>query len=239
MTIGYYILLIVSALVGGIAGWWLPEAFREKVRYFLAFGAAFIMSIVFFELLPALPYHGQRDIGLFVLLGFVSQFFLSRFSSGLEHSHVHLHLPTGRWKVLYMGLLLHAFIEGFPLHVGETEHAHMLSASTHSLLWAIIMHKIPAALVLGALLRGSTMTLTAFAVALSIFALSTPLGALLSQRFPHHWQLYLFAIVTGLLLQISTTILYEIDQEDHHHPDSIVTLFIFAGIALGLLFHHF
>jgi len=106
MTFGYYILLILSALVGGLAGWLLPDRLRQKVRYFLAFGAAFIMSIVFFELLPALPYHGQRDIGFFVLLGFVSQFFLSRFSSGLEHSHVHLHLPPGRWKVLYFGSAL-------------------------------------------------------------------------------------------------------------------------------------
>jgi|GEM_PF-5523271 len=83
------------------------------------------------------------------------------------------------------------------------------------------------------------MSLRTFAVSVTLFALSTPIGAALSQLFLHNWQVYLFAIVTGLLLQISTTILYEIDQEDHHHPDSIVTLCIFAGIALGLLFHHF
>ena len=75
---------------------------------------------------------------------------------------------------------------------------------------------------------------------LLIFAFSAPLGTLVSnylgtaliEQYAHFFD-YVLAMVVGIFLHISTTILFESD--DHHHFDFIKLLVIVAGFATTIV----
>lgn len=190
----------------------------------LSFSGAFLLGLTLFELLPEAYESGNPKItGAFIALGILLQLVLEYFSKGAEHGHVHL--ATGRkfpWLLLG-SLCLHAFIEGFPL------------SQNANFMWGIVVHKIPVALILGTFLLNSGLSSKACWGFIFLFALMTPLGALLggisdiSAVYP-----YLVAVVIGVVLHVATVILFE-SSEGHSLPWRKLVVII-VGMALGYLF---
>jgi len=111
--------------------------------------------------------------------------------------------------------------------------------SNYSLLTGIILHHIPVAFALMSMLVASD-TKKAFAVFyLILFASMAPLGSLtsqmLSEKFLLNAAVYfdrMMAIVIGIFLHISTTILFE---SNNTHRFNLYKLFVIvcgAGVAL-------
>jgi zinc transporter ZupT len=179
-----------------------------------------------------------------MLGGFFLQLLLEQFSSGVEHGHIHSqqHLRTGTIVSIMFGLCVHAFFEGIPLqdydHFHEEIHEH--SQSSGHFLYAIVLHKAPAAFALVLLLLLSNVSRIGVIICLLIFAGMTPLGALVASFFElSTMQLrILIAVVVGSFLHIATTILFEMDSTDHHQISFQKMLAIGIGLGIAVLTIH-
>jgi zinc and cadmium transporter len=173
-----------------------------------------------------------HQAGIWVLAGFMVQIMLEVLSKGMEHGHAHaLHgkqLPFA----LFIGLGLHALLEGLPF---GGEHAH----EQHSLLAGVIIHKIPVAFILGTVLRGAGFTFFQGALAMFGFAAMAPLGGIISHFMEGQiievgeFNGIVQAILVGVFLHIATTIIFESDKG---HAFNITKLSaILAGFVLAFI----
>ena len=217
------IALLVSVLVG-VALVLVLKPGKNIVSLLLTFSGAYLLSITILKLFPEIYEHGGDSIGVFVILGLIFQLILDFFSKGADHGHLHtLDSDNIPWA-LFISLLIHAFIEGLPL----SGHDH------HDLLWAIVIHKVPIAMVLASLLVYFNSKKVYAIVFLSIFALMTPLGTILGSTIPllitYHVEIN--AIVAGVFLHIATIILFESSKDHKFNLYKFSALIIGVGLAL-------
>ena len=235
-----YLVLLSSIMAGALTVFWFRLEDRSHVKLMNAFTGAFLLSLTFLHLLPEL-YHEHHDhghghgggsdqllIGSLILAGFFIQIVLDTFSMGVEHGHSHA-LP-GRVPVgVLAGLCLHAFVEALALGQADTHHD---PASRRMLLWSIVLHNYPVSMALLATLLHSGMSRRNALGFLGLFAAMAPLGMILSSQteLAHHSR-EMMAIVIGIFMHVSTTILFE--SSDGHRFNAAKTLAIILGTALG------
>jgi zinc transporter ZupT len=214
-----YIILILAVFTGVFAAGYFTND-KKWIQLFLSFSGAYLLSITVLHLLPEVYKESQKNIGLFILLGIVIQTVLEFFSRGAEHGHVHGHEKDVSW-MLFISLSIHAFLEGMPL--GFDGHSQ--------LLWAIVIHKVPVAVILFIFLKNTSMSKTGIYIFISFFALMSPLGSFLVGKIPSLliYQKEITAVIIGVFLHISTAILFE--SSDNHH----FNLRKFIAILLGFL----
>ncbi|MFZ6051237.1 ZIP family metal transporter [Halocola ammonii] len=198
----------------------------------LSFSGAFLLGLCVVHLLPTIFNSELQDPGLFILAGFFIQILLEYLSRGLEHGHIHHEDASGNipW-VLMISLSLHAFIEGMPFgHNHAHGHDHL-----DALLFGVVLHKAPVAIVLMTLFTQAKFSKVKSLVALLVFSLMAPLGAVsfgLFERSSHQLAEIAMpavtAVLVGILLHIATTILFE--TSDGHHFNR----WKFASIVLGV-----
>lgn len=220
-----YILLIASVLLGAALVLVIKPS-AKFTRLLLAFSGAYLLSVTILHLLPEV-YAQQADakkIGILILAGIVIQSILESFSKGAEHGHIHLHKKEHQFPwLLFISLCIHAFSDGLPIH---NHNGHQ-----HNLLWAVVVHKIPIAIVLTTFLLHASYKKTTIFLLLGVFALMSPLGVLLAQEssFIATHSAEVTAVIIGVFLHISTIILFE-STENHKFNFQK-----FAAIILGIL----
>ena len=183
----------------------IPALKIKDHRLLLSFSGAFLLGITLFELLPEVFDQGMPGKpGVFIAIGILLQIILEFFSRGAEHGHKHhTNAEKGFPLMLLISLGLHAFLEGIPLSVNQ------------GVLWAITVHKIPVALILGGFLLDSGLSRNTAWAFIIIFASMTPLGTWLgSLQVLQGVYPYLLALVIGMILHVSTIILFE-SSRDH------------------------
>lgn len=242
-----YILLILSVVVGAVLAQSLRRFASAHLNFGLAFGGAYLLGISVLHLLPEIYSigHSNTSVGIWILVGFLVQLFLEYLSGGLEHGHVHDHVHNERNYLLQilLGLCIHSFIEGLPLERYESFHQHAHGGEDHQgmhLVYAIMLHKIPAAFALTIFILKSEYSRNKTILVLSIFALSSPIGAFIGSMLDISIanMSILLAIVVGSFLHIATVILFE-NEDQHHHKFSWGKLiFILLGFGLALLSLH-
>ncbi len=215
-----YLLLFLSVAVGYFAALFLKKRELRNMEVFLAFSGAFLLSITVFELLPHVFEAPSKSIGVYIMLGILLQIFLEFFSKGAEHGHVHLHSEAKHFPwILFVSLSIHAFMEGFPI------------SEENNLLVAIIIHKIPVAIILSFffITAGYKKSTTLFF--LFFFALMTPLGSFISTHYHllNEYETPITAIVIGIFLHVSTTILFE-SSKNHKFNLSKMSAVILAVV---------
>jgi len=152
----------------------------------------------------------------------------------LEHGHLHTH--ENRIPVLpLVGLFIHAFIEGMPLGLDNIMHDHGHDHSANGLLWSVAFHKIPIALLVATALRSAGLKTWQVVLGILLFALSSPLGNAMGVGLELDPASFLpvLGLATGLLLHVSTTILFE--SAANHQFNAMKMLVVAIGIALSLL----
>ena len=233
--------LFIAAIVGGCSIY-IFGIDRINLKNLLIFAGAYLFSITVIHILPELfitSHHGI-DVGLAILTGFFFQHVLEYFTSGVEHGHMHHHGDGhhhGKLSStsLMVALCIHAFLEGsliaYPKVFGE-EH------QVGSLLFGVVLHKVPAALALMTVLscQYSSKRLTFFL--LSLFALSSPLGLLFGSYIEPIGMLstdgiiLLFGFVAGNFLHISTTIFIESSPDHSFGWKRTLVSLLGAGVAI-------
>ena len=225
ITIG---LLFASVIAGAI----VVELFKPKksknIQLLLTFSGAYLLSVSLLHLLPELFEHNTTpNIGLFILGGFLIQILLEYFSQGIEHGHFH----TGNiipFSVL-ISLCLHALLEGVPLGGHLHQHAH------NALLTGIVLHKMPVAIVLMTFFLQSNISKQKAYFYLLLFALMAPIGVFAGSFFTAlaNYHNEIMAMVIGIFLHISTTILFE--SSDGHKFSTQKILAIIVGAIIVML----
>ncbi len=217
-----YILLILSVVFGaGVV--FITKPNKQFVRLLLAFSGAYLLSVTILHLLPDVYSQTSnfKKIGILILAGILIQSILESFSKGAEHGHIHLHSDENKFPwLLFVSLCMHAFSEGLPIH-----------NSDDNLLWAIVVHKIPIAVVLTTFLLDAKYSKQSIFFFLVVFSLMSPLGLWLSDAIPtlQKYQTEITAFIIGVFLHISTIILFE-STENHKFNFQK-----FGAIFLGIL----
>ncbi len=220
-----YIFPIAAILIGFLIVIFLKPTDEKKLKLLLAFSGAFLLAITVFNLLPEVfeDHMYAKQTGIWIMGGILLQIFLEYFSKGAEHGHVHLSKERTQFPILlFLSLGIHALLEGFPLHHTE-----------NGLLIGIIIHKIPVAMILTTFLMQTKIRKVTIVTFLVLFALMTPLGSLIADNF-HVAQNYykqITALVIGIFLHISTTILFESNEGHSFNLTKLVVILIAISTA--------
>ena len=217
-----YILLITAVLLGSLLVLFIKPS-KQIVRLLLAFSGAYLLSVTVLHLLPDVYTVSSNStiVGVFILVGIILQSVLESFSKGAEHGHIHIHSDGKKFPtLLFVSLCLHAFSEGLPIHNAD-----------ENLLLAIVVHKIPIAIVLTSFLLETKYSKKIVFSFLFFFGLMSPLGVLLGDKIPFFtiYSTEITALIIGVFLHISTIILFE-STENHKF-----NLQKFIAILLGVL----
>ena len=216
------LLPIVSVVLGYLVVFMLKPKEPKHLKLLLAFSGAFLLSITVFHFLPEVYTNNSKHVGLFIMIGILLQIILEFFSKGAEHGHVHIskNATVFPW-LLFISLSIHSVLEGIPID-GHT-----------NLIYGIIIHKLPVAIILSTLFLASKMPKSKSLTFLLLFALMTPLGVFLSANVPFFDRYYteVSAIVIGIFLHISTTILFESNEGHKFNVTKLVTIISAVVIA--------
>lgn len=237
-----------------IFGGWIQSFFVLKsnnaFKMVLAFSAAYLLALSILHILPEVFSDIGPQAGWYILAGFFLQIILDYFSHGIEHGHAHFHSehhPKNFLIGVMAALWVHAFIEGMPFggnlaHHHDHHHTHesTLMEFGNSLLIGISVHKLTEGFVVASLLRSFNINRVKLVFWMVAFALIAPLGAVTNQLLIHHsssgidtFTSPLLAILVGIMLHVSTIILFENDQ--HHKFNFTKLVVIILGIASAAL----
>ena len=218
-----YLILFFSVIIGSLSVLFIKPK-KILTQILLAFSGAYLLSITILHLLPHVYENHSHNIGLYILFGILMQSILENFSKGVEHGHVHIHsnLEKVPW-LLVISLAIHAFFEGIPL-------SH---ETNQTLLWAIVIHKIPIAIVLTSFLLQSKLSKIAIIGIVGLFATMSPLGSFASDNIAF-FEIYLTeitAVIIGIFLHISTIILFETSENHNFNLKKLIAIILGFAIA--------
>ncbi|NDV17367.1 ZIP family metal transporter [Muricauda sp. TY007] len=217
-----YIIPILAVWAGFGFVWFTKPKNNNNIKLLLAFSGAFLLSLTFFELLPDVYNgHDPKIIALYILGGILLQIFLEFFSKGAEHGHMHVQLKENKFPtLLFLSLSIHALVEGVPIHGND------------SILYGIIIHKIPIAIILSIFLINSKMKLVTSLLFIAAFSLMTPLGSYISTSvWMDNYGHLLTSLAIGVFFHISTIILFESAQGHAFNLRKLVVIILGIGIA--------
>ncbi len=209
------ILPILSVVLGFLIVLILKPKQNKNLKLLLAFSGAFLLSITVFDFLPEVYHHDGKNVGLFIMIGILLQIILEFFSKGAEHGHVHIDKGATAFPwLLFISLSIHSILEGIPI---ETHH---------NLVYGIIIHKLPVAIILATFFLASKLSKTNSILFLLFFALMTPLGVFLASNlaFIKSYFTEISALVIGIFLHISTTILFESNEGHKFNITKLLTI---------------
>ncbi len=218
----YIILILAVALGFGIV--FLINPKTKQIQFLLSFSGAYLLSVTVLHLLPDVFETNNKNVGLFILLGVVFQTILEHLSKGAEHGHIHSHdFDQNVPWLLLISLSIHAFIEGLPLGLQGNQ----------DLFWAIVIHKIPIAIILAIFLKKSSLPKFYIFLFLFLFAIMSPLGNLISHKidFIKQFETQINALIIGVFLHISTAILFESSENHQFNMNKFIAILIGFGVA--------
>ena len=156
-------------------GGWIPTIklwSQETFRLVISFCAGILLGAVFFHVLPEISTVLGRQLGYSVMFGFLLIFILEKFIMvhPCEEGECNYH------KVgisAYVGIGFHSILDGIAIGAGTMMNLSFI------IILAVTIHKFPAALALSSLLvKGKEYTKKKVLLSMFIFALATPVGAL-------------------------------------------------------------
>jgi zinc transporter ZupT len=251
------LVLFFTPLLSGLLIYMIPKGRNRSYPLLLVFAGSYLFAITVSHILPELYRQHQEVelIGLFVLAGFFLQKVLEYFTSGIEHGHLpgttadthdhphgdHGHSHSHRPQVisafmLLLALCVHAFLEGAMLAQPAVGPVYDVNA----ILIGIALHRAPAAFALMTVLTfqlGSKQKAVPYLLG---FSCAAPAGLLISSYLTETSLLsdtgliYLYALVSGNFLHISTTIVFESSPEHRFNAVKLVVAIIGALAAVGV-----
>ncbi len=221
-----YLLPILAVILSFLFVWVAKPKSNENFKLLLAFSGAFLLALTLFELFPQV-YAGAdpRTVGLFIMLGILLQIFLEFFSKGAEHGHVHLDLEKSSFPwLLFVSLSIHSLMEGFPIE------------SNFTIIYGILVHKIPISIILSIFLLNSKMKLAKAIFFIVLFSLMTPTGNYIAANFTlaANYLAVINAMVIGVFLHISTVILFESSEGHKFNLRKLIVIVLGIAIAYAL-----
>ena len=234
-----YLVLAFTAMASGSLIFLVKSDDQRFLKFLLAFSGAFLIGITFLSLMPEVFSKATELTGIFVLAGFLLQLMLELITEGAEHGHKHQHNDNEKVSpfLLLLGLCIHAFLEGMPISGSFNEKLQ------DSLVIGIIIHNIPISMTLVGLFIHYGCSKTKALVYLTVFAVMSPLGSGLSFIIDASklasidlYFNYILAVVIGIFLHVSTSILFETEENHQYNLQKFMT--VCAGLVVAFLVSH-
>jgi zinc transporter ZupT len=231
--IQYALLCFCLLLIGGVCAKFILGQNRKKIlQDMLSLSGAYLFGLLILEMFPIIFSGHNHYAGLCVLAGFFIQIFMEFLTGGLEHGHIHppAHNNQALTVALFVGLGLHALLDGLPFAgVGAiSDHQH------HNFYSGILLHKVVEGFTMYLLLDMMGHKAVRIWQILILFSLITPAGMVMVNKIPvllEHIPLVL-AFAGGSLLHVAITILFE--TENLHHHGIPIRKLIWIGLGLGM-----
>lgn len=241
------LVLFLTPLLSGLLIFLVPKGKSSNYRMLLVFAGSYLFAITVIHILPELYRQslGLELIGLFVLVGFFLQQLLEYFTSGVEHGHIHTgeashhghHHAAVSSLVLLAALCVHAFLEGAMLAEPTTDGPVY---DANAILLGIVLHRMPAAFALMTVLAVQLHSRKKAIPYLLGFSFAAPIGLIISSYLATEEILsstgliYLYALVSGNFLHISTTIVFESAPGHKFDARKMATAVFGALVAVGV-----
>ena len=231
----YFILTLLPLPV-----WMLMRRRGIRFQLLLSFSGAFLLGMMFTHVLPEVFRGNIRIVGPVILGGFFIQLMLEHLTRGIEHGHVHTHNhPPKGFPWLFLGALyFHAFTEALPLaNFAVHEHAHF---NPRYYAMGLLIHKWPVVLALLTFLDRLHIPLRNMYGFTLLFATAMPLGSILAPYIPlgadagNTIRIFL-AFSVGILLHVSTTILFEAEEGHRWQWRKIGVVILGFALSLALI----
>ncbi|MFQ5673380.1 MAG: ZIP family metal transporter [Nitrospinales bacterium] len=183
--------IFLITMVGG----WIPTMTKwsaDTFRMVISFCAGILLGAVFFHMLPGISQVLGNYLGLPIMVGFLLILVMEKFVMvhPCEEGECNYH-KIG--LAAYLGIGFHSLLDGVAIGAGA-----MMDLSFVILL-AVTVHKFPAALALSSILmKGGEYTRQKIVVSMFLFALTTPVGALLSLSFLNKVDPYFIGVAIGV-----------------------------------------
>jgi ZIP family zinc transporter/zinc and cadmium transporter len=203
----------------------------RALRYFIALGAGFMMSVALLDMLPESMHFSEKWAPLLVLLGYCAIHLMEHtitphFHLGEEtHSEEFIHASTSISVLL--GLSAHAFFDGVAIASGFV----ISSWLGWLIFFAIILHKIPVGFTVASVMLASGRTRRAAVFAAFTLAVATVAGVLIIDLLPH-WVFGGLPLSAGVAIYVAASDL--IPEVNREHSIRMALVF-FLGVALFIV----
>lgn len=224
-------LLAALANVAGGAVLVRARGVGPYLRYFVALGAAFLMSAALLEMMPASVHMFPRYGAVLIMAGYCAMHLVehtinTHFHYGEETHHGEFMDPHRSYSVLG-GWCTHSFFDGVAIGAGF----EISGALGWLIFLAIILHKAPAGFAMASvMLAGGHSRAAAFYSTVGL-ATSTVAGVLLIQLVPH-WLPFGLPFSTGVALYVAAS---DLIPEVNREPGIRMALVFFLGVGAFLL----
>jgi len=222
-------LFLIFIFVITMAGGWIPtlKPWSQKTfRMLISFCAGILLGAVFFHMVPEISPILGRKMGFPIMLGFLGIYVMEKFIMvhPCEEGACDYH-KIG--VAAYVGIGFHSILDGVAIGAGNMLNISMV------ILLAVTIHKFPAALALSSILvKGGEYSRKKILTSMFIFALATPIGALVSMNVLGNLDNtdiigFALGISAGTFLYISIgDLLPTVHEEDEKKYLNLVLLFV-------------
>ena len=227
------ILGVIAAFADVLGGIILVRRQWEQryLRYFVALGAGFMLSVAFLEMVPESLRFSLRWSPVLILAGYCAIHLLEHtitphFHFG-EETHAHEFVSTHTGNSVLAGLAAHALFDGVAIGSG-----FVLSNLLGWLIFiAIFLHKMPEGFTVASVMMASGRSRRTAMISAIVLALATVMGVLLISLLPGWVQIGL-PLSAGVAIYVAAT---DLVPEVNREPGIRMALVFFAGVLLFLI----
>ena len=227
----------------------LHHNYKRLLRYLLALGAGFMLSVTIFELLPESIILWKKSGAItvedlyFPMLLLMGGYLLTQFFEHTIAPHIHLGeemhadelISTRSAYTAVAGLLIHTFFDG----VSIAATAQIDVKIGFLVFIAVFLHKFPEGFTVGSMVMAAGKGFREVLIATSVIGLTTLLGVMAFYLVGTNLGFtvaYALPISAGITLYVAASDL--IPEVNHHGGKSpFVSLSVFGGVALFFLTH--
>ncbi len=228
------ILLGVFAALANVAGGWIlvrARGIEPYLHYFVALGAAFLMSAALLEMTPESLRVNPRLGPILIMAGYCAVHLLEHTINA--HFHFGEETHTGEFVTAHTGysvlggLSVHSLFDGVAIGSG-----FVISNWLGWLIFlAIFLHKGPAGFTMASVMLASGHSRAAAFYSTVVLAAATVAGVLVIALVPG-WLPYGLPISAGVALYVAAT---DLVPEVNREPGIRMALVFFAGVGAFLL----
>ncbi len=218
-----------------LSGALLALKFNKKsydLSTLMLFSGAYLLTVTLAGVLPE-AVSQTKSVWLFVGIGYIIQLVLDNFSKGVEHGHIH-DTKDMQLTPLFIALWLHAFLEGMPIAMLNSEY-HII----FNYLAGLALHEIPAGFILAFILFKKTNRKLLNTFLIILYAAAIPIGysisSVIKQKswYKEDFKYIILALCSGILLHIATTVISE--NFIHHSFNKKKWIAFAAGLGVAII----
>ncbi len=225
----------------------LHHNYKRLLRYLLALGAGFMLSVTIFEILPQSVVLWQKSNPLtvedlyFPMLLLMGGYLLTQFFEHTIAPHFHLGeemhadevISTRSAYTAVGGLLIHTFFDGVSIAA-----AAQIDLNVGFLVFiAVFLHKFPEGFTVGSMVMAAGKDFRQVITATALIGLTTLIGVMAFYFIGTNLGFtvaYALPVTAGVALYVAASDL--IPEVNHHGGKSpLVSLSVFGGVALFFL----